>query len=54
MIKRNGQCAVVSGHQFKRCIVFVILLTAYCTLFTVVTACGKKAPPKPPAEHVSQ
>ena len=29
---------------------FLLLLTAYCLLFTVTTGCGKKAPPKPPQE----
>lgn len=33
---------------------FLLLLTIYCLLFTVFTACGKKAPPKPPAESVSK
>jgi len=43
MIKRSGQ-------RYKRCIVFLLLLTVQCALFTVVTGCGKKAPPKPPQD----
>ncbi|MBI5892165.1 MAG: hypothetical protein HZB79_00675 [Deltaproteobacteria bacterium] len=26
----------------------LLLLAAYCSLLTVTTGCGKKAPPKPP------
>ena len=33
-----------------RGIVFLLLFTVYFSFFTVVTGCGKKAPPKPPQE----
>lgn len=34
-------------------IIILLLFTIHCLLFTVVTGCGKKAPPKPPQEAVS-
>lgn len=42
----------VRGQKVKRVLIFVLLFTVYCLLFTVVTGCGKKAPPKPPEEAV--
>ena len=33
-----------------RGVVILLLLTIYFSLFTVITGCGKKAPPKPPQE----
>lgn len=52
MIKSSGQCSVASGQKFKRCIVFLLILAVHCALFTVVIGCGKKAPPKPPADSM--
>ena len=28
----------------------ILLFTVYCSLFTILPGCGKKAPPKPPQE----
>lgn len=36
-----------------RGIIILLLFTFHFSLFTVVTGCGKKAPPKPPQEAVS-
>ncbi|MBI5875117.1 MAG: hypothetical protein HZB81_04625 [Deltaproteobacteria bacterium] len=36
--------------KLKRFVVYGLLFTVHCLLFTVVMGCGKKAPPKPPQE----
>ncbi len=43
-----------SHSPIPRFVFFCILFTVYCSLFTVLIGCGKKAPPKPPAEAVSK
>ncbi|MDP2682608.1 MAG: hypothetical protein Q8P28_07370 [Deltaproteobacteria bacterium] len=54
MINCSGQWLVVSGQKLKKILVFFLLFTLHYSLSTVVMGCGKKAPPKPPAESVSQ
>ncbi len=34
--------------RMKRTTVLVVLVTLHLSLFTVVSGCGKKAPPSPP------
>ncbi len=61
MVKGQGSMVRESEYQNKsplplrervgvRGIIILLLFTVYCSLFTVVTGCGKKAPPKPPQE----
>ncbi len=38
------------GRGNIKILFFLLLLAAYCSLLTVTTGCGKKAPPKPPKE----
>ena len=58
MRKESGQWSVVSGQKSKfttcnlKLATLILLFAVHCALFTVVTGCGKKAPPKPPQETV--
>ncbi|MBI5683388.1 MAG: hypothetical protein HZC45_09585 [Deltaproteobacteria bacterium] len=38
----------VRSKKLKRHLIFLLLFTVHCSLFTILSGCGKKAPPKPP------
>lgn len=46
----SGQGSKARGQKLKRILIFLLLFIVHCSLSTVVTGCGKKAPPKPPKE----
>ncbi len=58
-ISKNQECSCpiywvhlksLINQQTTKYLIFLLLLTLHFLLFTVVTGCGKKAPPKPPQE----
>ena len=38
--------------RMKKTLILVVLVTLHLSLFTVVSGCGKKAPPSPPEASV--
>ena len=50
-MNRERDVSDVVNKIWKGCLIFLLLLTLYHSLFIIVTGCGKKAPPIPPKEN---